>query len=149
MYIKREWERAGLNKLIHRTDSFSWQLKGDCLRVDVRARIAPPVHSWGFSCNYSYTIYKNGHISLRTRGYLEGKTPFDNLAKIGLQMRIPKDLQDFSWYGRGPGESYIDSKEAGRFAVYRKDIKDLYTPYVFPQENGNRTDVSWVSGNGP
>lgn len=145
MYIKREWERAGLNKLIHRTDSFSWQLKGDCLRVDVRARIAPPVHSWGFSCNYSYTIYKNGHISLRTRGYLEGKTPFDNLAKIGLQMRIPKDLQDFSWYGRGPGESYIDSKEAGRFAVYRKDIKDLYTPYVFPQENGNRTDVSWVS----
>jgi len=41
MYIKREWERAGLNKLIHRTDSFSWQLKGDCLRVDVRARIAP------------------------------------------------------------------------------------------------------------
>jgi len=60
-------------------------------------------------------------------------------------MRIPKDLQDFSWYGRGPGESYIDSKEAGRFAVYRKDIKDLYTPYVFPQENGNRTDVSWVS----
>ena len=23
-------------------------------------------------------------------------------------------------------------------------MADLYTPYVFPQENGNRTDVSWV-----
>ncbi|CAM3999851.1 hypothetical protein PAAL109150_04390 [Paenibacillus alkaliterrae] len=49
------------------------------------------------------------------------------------------------WYGRGPGESYSDSKEAGRFGVYKKSVDGLFTPYIYPQENGNRTDVRWVS----
>jgi beta-galactosidase/evolved beta-galactosidase subunit alpha len=29
--------------------------------------------------------------------------------------------------------------------VYKKEVKDLYTPYVFPQENGNREEVRRVS----
>jgi len=29
--------------------------------------------------------------------------------------------------------------------VYRSTVDGLFTPYVYPQENGNRTDVRWVS----
>jgi hypothetical protein len=48
------------------------------------------------------------------------------------------------WYGRGPGESYSDSREAGRYGAWRGSVAELSTPYVHPQENGNRTDVRWV-----
>jgi beta-galactosidase/evolved beta-galactosidase subunit alpha len=67
------------------------------------------------------------------------------MPKIGLQMTIPKDLDWVKWFGRGPGESYVDSKQAGRFGEYCMAVDDLFTPYVRPQENGNRTDVSRVS----
>ena len=29
--------------------------------------------------------------------------------------------------------------------MHTMGVEDLYTPYIFPQENGNRTDVSWVA----
>jgi beta-galactosidase/evolved beta-galactosidase subunit alpha len=50
-----------------------------------------------------------------------------------------------AWYGRGPGECYADSKQAQRVGMYDCLVDDLHTPYVRPQENGNRTDVRWVS----
>jgi beta-galactosidase len=34
---------------------------------------------------------------------------------------------------------------AQRFGTWHSKIEDLYTPYEFPQESGNRTDVRWVS----
>ena len=64
---------------------------------------------------------------------------------IGLQMTIPEDLDHVAWYGRGPGECYVDSKQANRVGVYSCLVDELYVPYVYPQENGNRTDVRWVS----
>jgi beta-galactosidase/evolved beta-galactosidase subunit alpha len=60
-------------------------------------------------------------------------------------MSIPEELDQASWFGRGPGESYVDTKQAGKFGLYSKSVDDLYTPYIFPQENGNRTDTSWVA----
>ena len=29
--------------------------------------------------------------------------------------------------------------------VYRAAVEELHIPYVYPQENGNRTDVKWFS----
>jgi len=60
-------------------------------------------------------------------------------------MGVNNELDQVIWYGRGPGESYVDSKEANPFGIYRKSVDELYTPYVRPQENGNRTDVRWVA----
>lgn len=67
------------------------------------------------------------------------------IPRIGVQLYMPKRFEYVSWYGRGPGESYIDSKEAGKIDIYRVRLDDLYTPYVMPQENGNRTDLRWFS----
>jgi beta-galactosidase/evolved beta-galactosidase subunit alpha len=67
------------------------------------------------------------------------------LPRIGLQMTVPLALERCTWYGRGPGETYPDSKQANRFGRWTAGVDELYTPYVFPQENGNRSDVRWVA----
>ncbi|KAM6529280.1 hypothetical protein FALCPG4_007427 [Fusarium falciforme] len=69
-------------------------------------------------------------------------------------MSIPKHVDGATWYGRGPGESYLDKKRAARFGRWEAFIDDLHTPYKWSQENGNRSDVRWVklrasSGRGP
>ena len=60
-------------------------------------------------------------------------------------MLLPTDFTTMEWYGRGPGESYLDRKSANDCRCLQKDSSmHLYHPYVRPQESGNRTDVRWA-----
>ena len=141
----RDWRMSRLNELQHRIDEVEcYDLDDKSLRIHVRSRIAPPVHALGFECDYIYTIYGSGDVILQVSGAPKGKMP-ETLPRIGLQMTMPGELDHVSWYGRGPGECYIDSKQANRTGVYSCTVDDLYVPYVYPQDNGNRTDVRWVS----
>ena len=142
VYIE-DWKKAGLNNLQHRIDSFDCIDKGEKLVISVSSRIAPAVFTHGFECEYTYNIYSSGDLVLEVKGKPVGKLP--NLPRIGLQMTMDKMFDQVSWYGRGPSESYIDSKQANRVGLYEANVDQLDTPYVYPQENGNRTDVSWVS----
>ncbi|WP_261304299.1 glycoside hydrolase family 2 TIM barrel-domain containing protein [Paenibacillus andongensis] len=145
MYVLPDWYKAHLNRLSERIDDCRWErLDEGTIRVTWDSRIAPPVFDWGFRCETTYIITGSGLIVIDVHGVPEGKPPA-MLPKIGLQMEIPGDMDAVTWYGRGPGENYSDSKEAGRFGVYRKSVDELFTPYIYPQENGNRTDVRWVS----
>ena len=67
------------------------------------------------------------------------------IPRLGVNMRLNKEFTDTQWRGRGPGESYVDSKQANHLGVYSKTVDELFTNYVKPQENGNRSDCDWVS----
>jgi len=141
----KPWREAGLEHLQHRTDNVEViQLSSSVVRITSDVRIAPPIFARSFACRYVYTVYGNGDVLLELNGVPKGDW-CPTLPRIGLQLSLPGDLDNVSWFGRGPGESYVDSKQAGRFGLYRADVDDLYTPYVFPQENGNRSEVSWVA----
>jgi beta-galactosidase/evolved beta-galactosidase subunit alpha len=145
MYVLPDWRKAHLDRLTERVDEVSWtRLDEGTLRIAVSSRIAPPVFDWGFRCVTTYTVTGTGQITMDVQGTPEGKPP-EMLPKIGLQMEIPGDLDRVKWYGRGPGENYSDSKEACRVGVYTASVDGLFTPYIYPQENGNRTDVRWIS----
>ena len=106
--------------------------------------MAPAVLENAFQCEYVYTICGNGDVRLEVHGLPQGRwCPV--IPRIGLQMALPKDQEHALWCGRGPGESYSDSRQAGRFGVWQRRVDELYTPYVRPQENGNRTDCRWVA----
>ncbi|WP_036662608.1 glycoside hydrolase family 2 TIM barrel-domain containing protein [Paenibacillus sp. FSL H8-457] len=145
MYVLPDWRKAHLDRLSERVDHFEWKrLDRECVEVKRVSRIAPPVYDWGFRCETTYTITSSGLIIIDVKGEPIG-TPPGMLPKIGLQMQVAGDMEHVRWYGRGPGESYPDSLEAGRFGEYRSTVDGLFTPYIYPQENGNRSDVRWVS----
>ncbi|WP_372632703.1 glycoside hydrolase family 2 TIM barrel-domain containing protein [Cohnella sp.] len=145
MYVVADWRKAHLDRLTERVDRFRWERLGaSAIRARWTSRIAPPVHDWGFRCETTYTVTGSGLVVVDVLGMPEGKPPA-MLPKIGLQLELPGDAKHVEWYGRGPGESYSDSKQAGKFGVYEMTVDELFTPYVYPQENGNRTDVRWVS----
>jgi beta-galactosidase/evolved beta-galactosidase subunit alpha len=115
----------------------------DSVVIVVDVYIAPPAERYGFTCKYTYTIYANGEVVLNVTGQPRGKMP--NLPRIGLQMIVPDEFGTADWFGRGPGESYADTQEANLVGRYQKPVADLFTDYVFPQENGNRQETRWVS----
>jgi len=149
MHIKHEWRRFGLHALQHRTEKVSFEYGGRSALIKVSTRIGPPILSWCINAEYTYEVFGSGDVILSVAGGPSGSPLPETLPKIGLRMAIPADMDQFTWYGRGPGESYADSKEANRYGVYTASVDELFTPYVYPQENGNRTDVYWTAAVDP
>nr|WP_160724352.1 glycoside hydrolase family 2 TIM barrel-domain containing protein [Bacillus sp. USDA818B3_A] len=143
---KQEWQNHGLHWMQHRIDDVSYSISADKKKVDIQVmvRIAPPRLSWGINTLYTYTVFGSGDVVLKVKGEPQGDLP-ETMPRIGLTMKLPKRFENVSWYGLGPGEAYVDSRMANRMGVWSRKVDDLYTPYVWPQENGNRHQVKWVS----
>jgi hypothetical protein len=109
-------------------------------KVGIESPSKPPAR---FDCDYVYTILGSGEVRVDTHVLPGEGLPF--LPRIGLQMRLPGGYEQFSWYGRGPHETYVDRKEGAQVGVYRGTVDEQYVPYIVPEENGNKTDVRWVS----
>jgi len=147
VHIAREWRKAGLDRLQHRIERVELigRSSSSCptARVEVASVLAPYSLAPAFSCTYGYTVYGSGDVVIETSVTPRRELP--PLPRIGLQMRLPGAFDRFTWYGRGPHESYADRKESARVGVYRGTVQDQYVPYIFPQENGNKTDVRWAA----
>jgi beta-galactosidase len=62
-----------------------------------------------------------------------------------MQMQLPQELTNLSWFGRGPHENYSDRKTSAIVGIYESTVAEQYVPYVRPQENGYKTDVRWLT----
>jgi beta-galactosidase len=91
-----------------------------------------------------YTITPDGAIHVRA-SFKKNDVKAPELFRFGMRMTMPGEYETMAWYGRGPFESYWDRKTAAFVDVYKGKVMDQYTPYVSPQENGNKTDVRWAS----
>jgi hypothetical protein len=96
-----------------------------------------------FEYTQTYTVYGSGDIELDTHFLPAPGLPF--LPRLGYQMVLPGGFEQFTWYGRGPHESYLDRLEGARVGVYSGTVDEQYVPYIVPQENGNKTEVRWVA----
>ncbi len=64
------------------------------------------------------------------------------IPRFGLKTSIKGgDSSAVLWYGRGPQENYQDRNTSAFVGLYKSYIKDMYTAYIRPQENGYRSDV--------
>jgi beta-galactosidase len=92
----------------------------------------------------SYTFYENGNINVETTlDNLNSKLPI--LPRFGNNFMIQKEFDHVNWLGKGPFENYQDRNTAALVGNYKAKVSALYFPYIRPQENGYKTEVSWVT----
>ena len=65
--------------------------------------------------------------------------------RIGLQGQIDDEFDNIAYFGRGPYENYSDRNDGIFLGLWKTSPEDMMYQYVYPQENGNRTDVRWIS----
>lgn len=65
------------------------------------------------------------------------------LMRYGMQLVMPKAYNMLTYYGKGPGENYIDRNNGDSLGVYDAKVADQYWGYVRPQESGNKTEVRY------
>ena len=67
------------------------------------------------------------------------------IPRFGMQLVMPGEFDRIEYYGRGPGENYVDRNTGDFLGHYTQDVSAQYWPYIRPQESGNKTDVRWWS----
>jgi beta-galactosidase len=133
------WRSVGLHRLQHRVDEVA---AGDGGLV-VRTRVAPAATDLGVAATYRWSPVPGG-LRLEVSVVPEGAWPCP-WPRLGLRMAVPAALDRVEWFGRGPGEAYADTGRAARVGRFAATVDQLQTPYLRPQENGNRREVRWAT----
>ncbi len=111
--------------------------------AELKARLQPRGET-RFDYIHTYDVHKNGDIEIESRIVCGGEQP-PFLPRIGLTLTLPGHYEHLTWYGRGPHENYIDRNQGAATGIYHSTVAAQYVPYIRPQENGNKTDVRWLS----
>ncbi|MGW3345643.1 glycoside hydrolase family 2 TIM barrel-domain containing protein [Nonomuraea rubra] len=150
--LAADWEAVGLDRFLHRADGLD---RPDDHTLVVRGRSGPATRALGFRTTYTYR-WQDGTLHLLVEADPVGDwddTAYGHLTvtppRIGTRWSLPGGYTDVTWFGRGPGESYADSRAAARVGRYARSIDALQTPYPVPQENGNHVETRWLELSGP
>jgi beta-galactosidase len=66
----------------------------------------------------------------------------DDIPRLGITFATIAGFEQVSWLGLGPHETYPDRKRSGLLGRFTSSVDDLAVPYLRPQENGGRADVT-------
>lgn len=111
-------------------------------RAQVDAVLALPVGESRYRVRYE--VDAAGAISMQVHFEPKGKA-LPDLPRLGVMMSIPATMQSVTWYGRGPGENYVDRASGYALGIYRARVDQLDFSYIRSQQNGNRSDVRWFT----
>ena len=67
------------------------------------------------------------------------------LPRFGMQMALPGRYSTLAYLGRGPYENYWDRHTGSAVGLYSGSVEEMTHVYTRPQENGNRTEVRWLT----
>lgn len=129
------WNGAGIN--------VDWSYKGmkkNPGNVTVNYQVKPK----GIEAIVDITYVVSAAGSLTTTAHYKALTDLPEMMRFGMLMTLPKEYNDFTWYGRGPWENYVDRNQDTFMGIWNGKVEDQAFAYYRPQETGNKTDVRWL-----
>lgn len=91
----------------------------------------------------TYQIDGNGIVKVTEQLITDKDSKQPDMARFGMVMQQPYDMDRSEYYGRGPVENYSDRKLSQRIGIYSQTADEQFYPYVRPQETGLKSDVRW------
>lgn len=138
--LEGKWRALGLHRLTHRADEISLSDEQD--ELVVRTRVAAAATDLGIWATYRWTFDGGLRLALDIEPDGDWRDP---IPRLGITMALPGAAVDrVTWFGLGPGEAYPDTGMSARIGRWSGTVEELQTPYVYPQENGHRSDVRWA-----
>jgi len=131
-----------------------WQIAGKCAkqigfdtkeyadRLDVIITFTAPTVP-AFEYGVTYTAYFDGRLGVKAD--YPGVKGMADMPVFAMDFKMKRQYENFTFYGLGPDENYIDRNNGARLGVYTSNAQDNFTKYLNPQECGNRTGVRYVN----
>ncbi|CAM5458965.1 glycoside hydrolase family 2 TIM barrel-domain containing protein [Streptomyces griseorubiginosus] len=92
----------------------------------------------------TYTVFGNGEIKVDNTLH-SGASSLPYIPEVGTILFLPRGLDRLHWFGRGPEENHWDRNDGTDVGLWSGTVAEQWTPYIRPQENGNKTDVRWAA----
>lgn len=94
-------------------------------------------------CYVTYKVTGDGTVNTT----LEYTAPdgVTDMPEFGMLFKFDADLENLTWYGYGPEDTYCDREKGGKLGIYHKKVEENLAEYLVPQECGNHTGVRSAS----
>ena len=94
------------------------------------------------ACAVTYRVRPCGRVDVRMD--YDPVKELGDMPEFGMITKLSADLDRVRFFGLGPEENYIDRREGARLGIWEYRAEENLTPYLMPQECGNRTGVRWA-----
>ncbi len=146
VHIAKEWELDGLDRSKARMNELDVIEKIDQIIVQVKGTLGAAGYKPYSTYEISYRFNSTGDLKIELD--FEPLNLITRLPRLGFTTQLNHLFERVQWYGRGPHESYPDMMDSAFVDLHTLQTKDLFHNYIRPQENGNRSEVSWVTFSG-
>ncbi|MEV5396958.1 glycoside hydrolase family 2 TIM barrel-domain containing protein [Streptomyces cellulosae] len=133
------WRDAGARRTV--TDVTVRPLGDRAVEIRVTGTLPTTVES---AYSTTYTVFGNGEIKVDHTLH-PGAANLPYIPEVGSLLFLPRRLGRLHWYGRGPEENHWDRNTGTDVGRWSSTVAEQWTPYIRPQENGNKTDVRWAA----
>lgn len=138
----RMWREAGADRKVVKAE-VSTPIEG---QVQIAFDFELPNKEGETIATYRSTYVVKGDQSIEVDNHFAMTSDeLPEIPRMGMTLIMPREFDQMTWLGRGPHESYQDRKTSAFVDRYSGSVADQYYAYVRPQENGNKTDVRWMS----
>lgn len=146
-FIELEWQRARYHQASARAYSCVARRMGDVVVVEaVMAMVAPSIQPVMF-VDARWSVDGEGTLDVALTARRD--PDFPPLPRFGLRLFLPEDMDRVTYFGLGPGESYVDKRRSCRHGLYTRTVDELFVNYIRPQENGSHASCDYVHVAGP
>ena len=94
------------------------------------------------ACEVTYRIRPCGRVDVRLA--YDPVKELGDMPEFGMITKFSAEYDRVRFFGLGPQENYTDRREGARLGIWEYRAAENFTPYLLPQECGNRTGVRWA-----
>lgn len=66
------------------------------------------------------------------------------IQRFGYEFTVNEEDTGFRYFGKGPGETYVDMQHYQGYGMWESTASKEYVPYIMPQEHGNHYGVRYL-----
>ena len=93
-------------------------------------------------CRTTYRIHPCGRVDVCL--HYDPVEGLGVMPEFGMITKLDADYNRVRFYGLGPEENHIDRRQGARLGIWEYRADENLTPYLMPQECGNRTGIRWA-----
>lgn len=142
MYIRQQWQRAHLDQAYTRCYSSRAVNSDGGVRIETTLGVVAPTVQRILTVTAVWDIRANGSIGIELAAHKDPQFP--DLPRFGLRFFLPQSMEQVRYFGLGPNENYLDKRQAAWHGLFETSVEQIHEDYIMPQENGSRSDVSWL-----
>jgi beta-galactosidase len=131
------WTDWGLQQLTRRLDGIERQAGETVVRATWRTGA-------GIEVPHVVRLAHDTRGRIRVAERVVVPSELADLPRVGTVLCLEAGLEELTWHGTGPHETYPDRARGGRIGRWASTVTDQLVPYVRPQESGGHAGVRWL-----